>query len=73
MSDDFVSDRNAAIFSFDRYKIETFCRKWDIDIPDCDYVFWLGICESILMVPDAPEEAKRKAREWIDAHKGVYS
>lgn len=70
---EFVADRDEAIFSFDKFKIETFCRKWNIRVPESDYAFWLGICESILTVPDAPLEAKDKAREWIRVHyRGNY-
>lgn len=70
---EFIADRDEAIFSFDRYKIETFCKKYGIFMPDSDWAFWLGICESILSVPNAPDEAKSKAREWIRAnYRGEY-
>lgn len=70
----FVRDRDEAIFSFDRFKIETFCKKYDIDMPDSDWAFWLGICESILSVPSAPVEAKAKAAKWINDNyrEGMY-
>lgn len=69
----FIADRDEAVFSFDRFKIETFCAKYGIKVPESDWAFWLGISESILLAPNAPDEAKAKAREWIRTnYRGEY-
>lgn len=66
----FVKERNDALFSLDRKKIEAYCAKYDDSdssyVPDV--VFWAGVYKAICAIKNAPEEKVRIARTWLKAH-----
>lgn len=67
MLETFVKERNDALFSLDRKKIESYCAKYGVpgtsDLPD--QVFWAGIYKAICSIKNAPEDKVRKARAWL--------
>ena len=66
----FVKERNDALFSLDRKKIEAYCAKHgdhdSADVPDI--VFWAGVYKAICAIKNAPEDKVRIARTWLSAH-----
>lgn len=70
----FVKDRNEALFSFDKEKIIAYFRKYDIPNPYdvypqgfkfTDKVFWGAVAKSVCHITDAPKEALEKARQIL--------
>lgn len=66
----FVKERNDALFSLDRKKIEAYCAKYgDKDSTDLpDQIFWAGVYKAICAIKNAPEEKVREARSWLTAN-----
>lgn len=66
----FVKERNDALFSLDRRKIEAYCAKYgDNDSADMpDVVFWAGVYKAICTIKNAPEDKVQIARTWLKAH-----
>ena len=66
----FVKERNDALFSLDRRKIEAYCAKYgDNDSADMpDVVFWAGVYKAICAIKNAPEDKLQIARTWLKAH-----
>ena len=66
----FVKERNDALFSLDRKKIEAYCAKYgDNDSADMpDVVFWAGVYKAICAIKNAPEDKLQIARTWLKAN-----
>ncbi len=64
----FVKERNEALFSLDRKRIEAYFEKRGLDVPDNDIVFWAGVYKSICNITDAPAELVKKAEKWLYEH-----
>lgn len=66
----FVQERNDALFSLDRKKIEAYCAKYgdndSADVPDV--IFWAGVYKAICAIKNAPEDKVRIAQTWLKAH-----
>ena len=62
MRETFVKERNDALFSLDRKKIEAYCAKHgDTDTAELpDPVFWAGVYKAICAIRNAPEDKVRK-------------
>lgn len=72
----FVRERDEAFLSFDREKIEAYCKKYMVQIPQNDKVFWMGICEAVQNISSATAEQKKHAAEMyqdLQAHSTVYA
>ena len=63
----FVKERNDALFSLDRRKIEAYMLKYGepamSDLPD--EVFWASVSKAICGITGAPKELKKKAQSWL--------
>lgn len=63
----FVKERNDALFSLDRRKIEAYMLKYGepamSDLPD--EVFWASVYKAICGITGAPKELKKKAQSWL--------
>lgn len=63
--DDFIKERNEALFSLDKKKIEAYAKKYDISLPKSEYPFWKGIYLALLNIKGTPasvlKEAENKA------------
>lgn len=66
----FVLERNQALFSMARKKIEDFLSRWGEDPGRdlSDTVFWGGVCKAICNITAAPPEIYQKAVVWLMEH-----
>ena len=62
----FVKERNEALFSLDRKKIEAYMIKYgETEIAQTpDVVFWASVYKAICGIKDAPEAIVNKVRAW---------
>ena len=67
MIERFVKERNEALFSLDRKKIEAYLIKNGeacfADAPDL--IFWAGVYKAICGITNAPPELVKKAHSWL--------
>ena len=70
MREAFVKERNDALFSLDRKKIEAYCAKHgDTETAELpDQLFWAGVYKAICAIRNAPEDKVREARTWLTSH-----
>lgn len=61
-----AEDRDKALFSFDRDQIEAYAKKYGVDAPKDDRVFWGGVSMAILNIEYAPEDVKKKAADKLE-------
>lgn len=61
----FVRERNEALFSFDEKKIRAYCKKYGAPGPDDPIVFRAGVCKAICAIKNAPRDVREKARRWL--------
>ena len=64
----FIKERDEALLSLDRSKIEVYLRKYQIPIPQDDEVFWRGVHKAICAINSAPESAKKASEAWLREH-----
>lgn len=62
-----VKERNEALFSLDRKKIERYLKKYGqaefTKAPE--NIFWAGVYKAICEINDAPPELVEKASSWL--------
>ena len=67
MLERFVKERNEALFSLDRKKIEAYLTKYGetemVNAPDI--IFWGGVYKAICGIQGAPEDVVDKAHAWL--------
>ena len=70
MLEAFVKERNEALFSLDRKKIEAYMIKYgETEIAQTpDVVFWASVYKAICSIKDAPEAIVSKAKAWLHEH-----
>ena len=70
MLEAFVKERNEALFSLDRKKIEAYMIKYgETEIAQTpDVVFWASVYKAICGIKDAPETIVSKAKAWLHEH-----
>ena len=70
MLEAFVKERNEALFSLDRKKIEAYMIKYgETEIAQTpDVVFWASVYKAICGVKDTPEAIVSKAKAWLHEH-----
>lgn len=64
----FEKERNEALFSLNRKKIEVYLRKRGKTIPENDTVFWASVYKCICNIAEAPTELKEQASFWLRCH-----
>lgn len=64
----FAKERNEALFSLDRERIEAYMKKYNIEMPEDETVFWAGVYKGICNVQNAPEDLVEKAKKWLNEH-----
>ena len=64
----FVRERNEALLSLDRKKIERFAKKYGIGLPSTDEAFWRGVHKSICALTTIPWEVRQKSADWLFEH-----
>ena len=74
MLESFVKERNEALFSLDREKIEAYMIKYgETEISQTpDTVFWASVYKAICGIKDTPEAIVNKATAWLHEH-GISS
>ncbi len=63
-----IADRDEALLSLDRTKIELYMRKYNIPVPEDDRAFWGGVHKAITAVDYYPLQVKVRSHEWLTAH-----
>lgn len=71
----FIKDRNEAFSSMDEKKIKAYCKKYKIDIPEDENIFWMGVHKAVCNLYLNEDnlitlEQYNKSYEWL-AHHGV--
>lgn len=64
----FVMERNEALLSLDRKKIERFAKKYGVPMPDNDEAFWRGVHKAICNIKTIPFEVRQKSADWLFEH-----
>lgn len=64
----FIKERNKALFSYDEAKIKAHMRKYGVQIPDNEIVFWAAVNKCICNITSAPPELVAKAEKWLAEH-----
>jgi transcriptional regulatory protein LevR len=54
----FVKERDEAMLSLNKEKIMNYMRKYNVQMPKNELVFWAGIHKSILCITTSTEEQK---------------
>lgn len=62
----FLLDRNSALLSFNRQKIEIYCKKYGVITPRNDKAFWMGACEAVMNIDGASEFEKKRAEKMLN-------
>lgn len=65
-TDDFIKERNEALFSLDEQKIRAYAEKWCAKVPENPIAFWGAVYKAIYNITNAPTELKQKAKEWLE-------
>lgn len=70
MLESFVKERNDALFSLDRRKIEAYLIKYgEGDLAHTsDMLFWASVYKAICGIKGAPNDVVAKARAWLSAY-----
>lgn len=70
MIERFVKERNDALFSLDREKIEAYMKKYgESDMKDVpEDLFWASVYKAICEIKGAPENVVETAKCWLLAH-----
>ena len=66
--EEFVKERNEALFSLDRKKIEAYMKKYCVPEPHSERIFWAMVYKAIWNIVDVPPEVKVKAKAWLKEH-----
>ena len=65
----FIRERNEALLSLDKERIQAFMKKYDMQYPsDNDLVFWAGVHKAILAINAASPEQKEQSADWLLDH-----
>ena len=68
--DNFVKERNEAFASMDKDKILSYCKKYDVYVPEDEEVFWIGVHKTVcnlFLIENSPIsiEQYNKSYEWL--------
>lgn len=75
ITESFVKERNDALFSLDRERIEAYMRKYgEAEATDLsDEIFWASVYKAICGIMDAPEDIVETAQSWLSTNGFVIS
>ena len=59
----FVTERNEALLSLDREKIERFAKKYGVTMPTSEEAFWRGVHKAICNITNIPFEVRQKSAD----------
>lgn len=63
---EYLLDRDRALLSFNRSKIEAYCKKYVVTMPENDKAFWVGVCEAVMNLDGASEFEKKRAEKMLN-------
>lgn len=69
--DQFIIDRNTALFTLDFFKIKEFYAKYHIQPPKDKDEFWRQVYKTILRLPEAPKTCVKVASTWLKKNGGI--
>lgn len=64
----YAKERNEALFSMDKEKIMDFFKKYGLDAPENETVFWATVHKCICNIPTAPAELSERSGRWLAEH-----
>jgi len=64
----FRRDRYAAFMSMDKDKLEQYCFKYHVPVPDGAHTFWAGIHKARVTIEDMPIGAINESVAWLKDH-----
>ena len=64
----FVKERNEALLSLDRNKIERYAKKYGVALPSNDEAFWRGVHKAICNITNIPFEMRQRSADWLLEH-----
>jgi hypothetical protein len=65
----FIQERNEALLSLDREKIEAYLRKYGSPIASNDALFWASVHKARTAIPELPFEDRQKSIDWLNERK----
>lgn len=70
---EFIKDRNEAFASMDEEKIRAYCNKYDIQMPNDEKLFWIGVNKAVCNLYLSPDsmitlEQYNRSYEWLREH-----
>lgn len=67
MLESFVKERNDALFSLDRKKIEAYLVKYGEaeGVAAPDVLFWASVYKAICRIKEAPKDVRKEAILWL--------
>ncbi len=65
---EFVKERNEALLSLDRSKIEAYAKKYGVKLPSSDEAFWRGVHKAICNITSFSDEVRQRSEEWLLKH-----
>ena len=73
MNKDFIEERNTVFASGDEEKIRAYCKKYNIEIPENEEIFWVGVHKTIcnlFLIEDSKISMKQynKSFDWLVDH-----
>ncbi|MEE0264276.1 MAG: hypothetical protein UD936_01485 [Acutalibacteraceae bacterium] len=63
--DEFIKERNEALFSLDEEKIRAYSKKYGVKLPKSEKAFWGGVYKAIYNITNAPADLKEFAKNWL--------
>ena len=67
--EEFLKDRDEALLSLDRTKIEAFMDKYGENMPENETVFWAGIHKARIEISYFPDDVKELSKKWLREHR----
>lgn len=66
--DQFIKDRNEALLSLNKFKIQAYAMKYGAMFSDNDEIFWASVHKARIAIKEIPESEKQISRKWLKAH-----
>lgn len=64
----FIKNRNEALLSLDKEKIQAYAKKYGARFSDNDEIFWASVHKARIAVKEIPEKEKEVSRKWLTEH-----
>lgn len=61
----FIKERNEALFSLDKKRIEAYYLKYIGALPSNELVFWASVHKAICQMTNAPKETVCISKKWL--------